>query len=345
MPDDGQGQPIAPELLDVLWSRLGPDDADASERRAALRFLRTRRARRRAAAPTMDPQLEALFGLLAIDASDVQGLVPAIDGFLGSRALAGVDREEIPAVFQAYVRAVGRIVAAEAKIARQLIAATPAAEQPAVLAETIDGLLPVAERGFGLVHRLLLLDALVDALTGIDTADGASPLAVAMVDLVGSTGHLRGASPAELQQLVDALFAAGQAATAHRAAHVVKYVGDGLFISGRDALDTADAALDVIAELERELPLRARAGLAWGPVLERAGDVFGLPINVAHIATKSARPGMLLATAEAAALLPADRRGRYRTVELAHPSLGATRVATVRRASATVEPAAPERGA
>lgn len=336
MTEDGHGQPIPPELLDVLWARLGPDvaGADSSGRRAAVRFLGARRARRRAAAPAMDPQVEALFALLAIDASDVRGLLPDIDAFLGSDALPGVDREEIPAVFQAYVRAVGRIVAAEATVARSIIAAAPPGDQARVLDETIDSLLPVAERSFALIHRLLLLDALVDALTGIDSGDGAAaPLAVAMVDLVGSTGYLKAASPADLQQLVDALFAAGQAATAHRHAHVVKYVGDGLFIAGREALDTADAALDVIAELERVLPLRARAGLAWGPVLERAGDVFGLPINVANIATKSARPGMLLATAEAAARLPAGRRGRLRTVELAHPSLGATRVATIRRAN------------
>jgi class 3 adenylate cyclase len=67
-------------------------------------------------------------------------------------------------------------------------------------------------------------------------------------------------------------------------------------------------------------------------VIERAGDIFGLPINVAHIVTKSARPGMLLATAEAGAQLPSARRGRYRTAPLTHPTLGETRVTTVRRA-------------
>jgi class 3 adenylate cyclase len=36
----------------------------------------------------------------------------------------------------------------------------------------------------------------------------------------------------------------------------------------------------------------------------RAGDVFGLPVNLSHVLTKSAEDGSLLATAVAPARLP-----------------------------------------
>ncbi|WP_354701496.1 hypothetical protein DSM112329_01813 [Paraconexibacter sp. AEG42_29] len=345
MPDDPAQPPERSALLDVLWAELGPTapDAAADTRLTATRFFRTRRSRRRAGEAgdyELAPGVIALFELIAVEASDLQQLSPDIKEFLTAPGMADIDRASFPTVFQAYVRAIGRIAAAEAGVARAVMERTPVEDRPRVLADTIKRLLPISSRGFDVVHRVLLLDAVADELAGMDEPDtDPDTMAIAMVDLVGSTEYLKVNTPAELERLVDALFEAGQAATAHRHTHVLKYVGDGLFITGRDVGELAETALDVIDRLERELPLRARGGLAWGPVVQRAGDLFGLPINVAHIATKSAQPGMLLATAEAAARLPAASRGRYRTVELAHPALGATRVATVRRPAAP--PATP----
>ena len=326
-----EDDPGPAELLEVLWARLGPGEAAAPRRREALRILGSRRARREVP-EQLDPELAAIFGLI-VEPDDLTSLTPEIVAFLESDPTSGVAREAMPAVFQAYVRAVGRIVAAEARVLRDLVADVSPADRPQLLDETIEALLPLTTRGFDVLHRVLLLEALVETLAELDEpGDQGDPLAIAMVDLVGSTHHLKGAAPVDLEVLVDALFEAGQAATSHRAAHVLKYVGDGLFLSGRDVCEVADVALDVVDRLQEALPLRARGGLAWGPVTQRAGDVFGLPVNVAHIATKSARPGVLLATAEAAAFLPASRRGRYRTVQMAHPALGETRVATIRRA-------------
>lgn len=318
----------------MLWERLAtsvPDKRADNGPLEALRFIRARRARRAAAMPELDANVLELFKLIAVDAVDVQSLAPDIAGILQSPAMSALHRDEMPPVFQAYVRGVTRIVAAETRVARTLMAQTPPADRAAVLDETIERLLPVASHGFDLLHRLLLLESLVEAFVGpVDPHQDGQAVGIAMVDLVGSTAYLGTAAVSDVQQLIDALFEAGQSATAHRAVHIVKYVGDGLFMAGRDVVEIADAALEVIERLEAVLPLRARGGLAWGPVLERAGDVFGLPINVAHIVTKSAQPGSLLASAEAASQLPTSRRGRYRTTRLTHPTLGATRVATVK---------------
>jgi adenylate cyclase len=101
----------------------------------------------------------------------------------------------------------------------------------------------------------------------------------------------------------------------------VKYVGDGVFLAGREPREVAAAALDALAHVQEFLPLDARAGLAHGEVLRRAGDIFGLPVNLAQLLTKSAAPGTLLAQREVAMALPRRMRGETRPVT-PHPTLG-----------------------
>lgn len=324
------------DLQGILWERLGPQAEDDAATRGGLEALRRitsrRRARRRRRrTQALDPDLVPLLDLIAVSPNDIPEF-PDLTAMLRRGESNSIPRAAVPEIFQAYVRAIGRIVSAEAEVTRELVSQARDGERAEVLEQALDDLVVVGGRGFDLLHRILLLDALAEALTDIDGEEDEG-LAVAMVDLVSSTRHLVRTEEQELEHLVDALFQAGQLATASRHASVVKYVGDGLFLSGRDVLDVADAALDVIARLEEALPLRARGGLAHGIVLRRAGDLFGLPINTAHIVTKAARPGTLLATAAAAEQLPRERRARPREVDLPHPALGRQRVATVRPAS------------
>jgi class 3 adenylate cyclase len=68
--------------------------------------------------------------------------------------------------------------------------------------------------------------------------------------------------------------------------------------------------------------LPSRAGLAHGHVVRRAGDVFGLPVNVAQLLTKVATPGALLAAhLDADAVPPGQASVVTRRVDL-HPALG-----------------------
>ncbi|MEY2515111.1 MAG: adenylate cyclase, partial [bacterium] len=177
-------------------------------------------------------------------------------------------------------------------------------------------------RGFTLLHEAMLHDALVDALSLASLrAPAVETIAVALVDLERSTEYLVHASHVELEQLVDGLFEAGQAATSGRAVQPVKYVGDGVFLAGREPREVAAAALDALEHVQEILPLDARAGLAHGEVLRRAGDIFGLPVNLAQLLTKAAAPGTLLAQREAALMLPRRIRGETRTIN-PHPTLG-----------------------
>lgn len=338
VPDRDPSLEPAGELMDVLLDRLGPPRPEGTPtpfgRVELLRLLRARRGpRRRRDGAEMDPALADLFDLVAAEPDDLQHLTPEIAQLVQTGLEQGLSRAELPHVFQAYVRAVGRVVAAEAASIRSVLVDTPPEERAETLGRVIDLLLPIGAQGFDVMRRIMLLEALADEVASIGEESRPRETAIAMVDLVDSTRYLATSEPEELEALVDALFAASQGATRHQAVFVVKYVGDGVFLSGRDVEEVADVALDVIARLEETLPLRARGGLAAGTVLQRAGDIFGLPVNVAMLVCKAARPGRLLATERAAARVRPSRRGRYRVVDLPHPALDEMRVVNVQPAA------------
>lgn len=324
--------------MEVLLDRLGPPRPEGAAtplgRVEILRLLRSQRSPwRRRGNREIDPVLAELFGLVAAEPEDLEHLTPEIARLVQQGFDEGLSREEMPHVFQAYVRAVSRVVAAEAASVRAVLVDAPPEERPETLGRVLDALLPIGARGFNLMRRIMLLEALADEVASMGEELPERETAIAMVDLVDSTRHLATAGTEDLEALVDALFAASQGATLHHAVFVVKYVGDGVFLAGRDVEEVADVALDVIARLEETLPLRARGGLAAGEVLQRAGDVFGLPVNVAMLVCKAARPGRLLATERAAARMRPSRRGRFRVVDLPHPALDEMRVVNVRAAA------------
>jgi adenylate cyclase len=67
-----------------------------------------------------------------------------------------------------------------------------------------------------------------------------------------------------------------------------------LFTADR-AADAAQIALTMVenADADDVLP-QVRAGLAYGPIVSRLGDVFGQPVNIASRLTSVARTGSVL---------------------------------------------------
>jgi class 3 adenylate cyclase len=315
--------------LAVANEQLGQDI------RSLRRLTRTRRAGLlpKLARPLrdheLDPEIIDLLKTIGLDVGDDLGREFAT--VVGVGEAGGLDPAALPHVIQAYVRGVGRIAAVEAGVAVRAIRAVPPEERERVIGELIGGLMPASVRGFDLLHRAMLQDALEEAAGGV-SEDGvdAEHLAVGMVDLVRSTHYLAQADSEQLEHLVDVLFAAGQSATAARPAHVVKYVGDGVFFAANEVSDVADAALEMMAHLEVETPLQARGGIGYGRVVQRAGDVFGMPVNLSQALSKAAKPGTVLLSEDAARKLPASRRGRIRVRTLPHTALGDQCVATLR---------------
>ncbi|HET9075249.1 MAG TPA: hypothetical protein VFN48_11785 [Solirubrobacteraceae bacterium] len=233
----------------------------------------------------------------------------------------GLREPDLAVMGQAYIRAVGRIVAAETEVILRL-GSTRAVTETRPERQLALRLLPLGRDVFDVLHGLLLRRAMARAQEGVDRSPRSTrPTAVAHVDVIASTALLRQASILDTQRLVDGLFGAAQAAVRDRPVEVIKYVGDGVFLAGPDPREVAQASLACIHELARSTGLRSRAGLAFGRVVHRAGDVFGLPVNLSHALTKRAPEGAVLATAVAPAQLPASMCRQ--PVELEVPGLDA----------------------
>ncbi|HEY5109305.1 MAG TPA: adenylate/guanylate cyclase domain-containing protein [Acidimicrobiales bacterium] len=127
-----------------------------------------------------------------------------------------------------------------------------------------------------------------------DSEDGVETraLGVGFVDLVDSTGLALAVPMGELGMLLtefenldsDAVVAAG--------GRVVKLIGDEVLYTAPDPVTACAIALD-LAELMRSharLP-EVRAGVAFGEVMLRDGDVFGPMVNLAARAAKVGGPG------------------------------------------------------
>jgi class 3 adenylate cyclase len=229
----------------------------------------------------------------------------------------GLGLADLVPIAQAYYRGVARIVEAEATALQELLRRSPPADRRALLERVLsDPVFDATERVFALLHASLLRAALIDDVSTGELQAPNPSLAIALVDLTGSTAHLEGADREATELLVDALFEAGQAVTAARAVRVVKYVGDGVFLSARRPDVLANACFEAIELLARRLPLPARAGIAYGPLLRRSGDYFGFPVNMAQRLTKVAPPCTVLASAAAAGQIDPARHRRRRRLRL-----------------------------
>jgi adenylate cyclase len=82
---------------------------------------------------------------------------------------------------------------------------------------------------------------------------------------------------------------------------VVKTVGDAVMLVSSDTDCLIGSALDLLdaAREEGESFPQLRVGIAHGPALERAGDWFGSPVNIASRVTGVARAGSVLVTKDA----------------------------------------------
>jgi adenylate cyclase len=124
---------------------------------------------------------------------------------------------------------------------------------------------------------------------------------VGFADMVGFTSFTRRSSEAELVSVVDRFDAVTAEIVAENHGRIVKMIGDEVLFVADTPADGAEIALTLLerAESDDELPL-LRAGLAYGRVLSRFGDIYGSVVNLASRLTSIARPGSVLIDRELA---------------------------------------------
>jgi adenylate cyclase len=160
-----------------------------------------------------------------------------------------------------------------------------------------DEVLPKVEELQSFVWRrhLLTVASRMLAVTGTGAA-GTSDLAVCFVDIVGYTSRSRTLSDRDLVAWLEGFENATLDIVGQHGGRIIKNIGDELLIVADTAQDAADIALELTRRGEDpddDYPA-VRAGVAYGEVVTRLGDVFGPVVNIAARLTSVARPGSVL---------------------------------------------------
>lgn len=142
---------------------------------------------------------------------------------------------------------------------------------------------------------------------GTPAEDSTRELAVGFADMVGYTRLTRHLHPDELSMLLEAFESTTTAAITDNGGWVIKNVGDEVMFAAETA---ADAARIALAIQESTMMVGGtpdlRVALAYGPVLQRFGDLYGSVVNTASRLTGVARPGTILIDDGAAAALAGE---------------------------------------
>lgn len=133
---------------------------------------------------------------------------------------------------------------------------------------------------------------LATGAAGSDVVD----LAVVFVDIVGFTSRSKELTDAELVAWIEHFEAECSNAVVDHGGRVIKNIGDEVLFVTDDVAQAAELALLLTsrgADEDDTFP-EVRAGVAYGEVVSRLGDVLGPTVNIASRLTSLARPGSVL---------------------------------------------------
>ena len=156
--------------------------------------------------------------------------------------------------------------------------------------------LPRLETLQNYVWRQHLAKASRRMLTTESLGSDVTELAVVFVDIVGFTSRSKELSDIELVTWIEFFEAECSAAVNDHGGRVIKNIGDEVLFVADDVAQAAEVALLLTgrgADDEDGFPA-VRAGIAFGEVMARLGDVLGPTVNVASRLTSLARPGTVL---------------------------------------------------
>jgi adenylate cyclase len=172
-------------------------------------------------------------------------------------------------------------------------------------AEAAKNLIPLMEEQLDYVFNLHMREGIrSDVVTATERATGQVPgakdVAVAFADLVDFTKLGEHLPPEELGGVAGEL-AEMAAQVAQGPVKLVKTIGDAAMFVAPEPEALIDATIELVARADeaREGFPQLRGGVASGRALNRAGDWYGRPVNVASRVTSVARPGSVLVTGDA----------------------------------------------
>ena len=198
-----------------------------------------------------------------------------------------------------------RLAESQVRMLRDVLVANPElGADERQLARLIEHLTPELEALQNFVWRRHLAANSVRMLASPDDDLDERRQIVGFADMVGFTSLTRRSTEAELVAVVDRFDALAADVVAENHGRIVKMLGDEVLFVADSPVDGAEIALTLLERAEREDGVPSlRAGLAYGRVLSRFGDVYGSVVNIASRLTSVARPGTVLVDIELAGAL------------------------------------------
>ncbi|MEO6471624.1 MAG: adenylate/guanylate cyclase domain-containing protein [Aeromicrobium sp.] len=137
--------------------------------------------------------------------------------------------------------------------------------------------------------------ARVEALGASDEESTTNSVTVGFADLVRFTALSNGLDDASLASLVETFEARCTDIVTGRGGRVIKTLCDAVLFVCEDPRLATQIALDIVRQIgtRQDLP-DVRVGLATGSVINRLGDVFGPPVNLAARLTGIARTNRVI---------------------------------------------------
>lgn len=237
--------------------------------------------------------------------ADVGALADA-SGLLGADIL---DRDGLVELARPLGNLMSRLAAAQTTFISEVLGARMAAghevEDPHLPDElaaqaliTTRELLPVLERTTVYTWRRHLAAEVGRALfpngSGPDAHAESRPAAVGFIDISGFTRLSRNVDLTELARLLNEFETAVLDTVVAHGGRVIKNLGDEILYVIDDPASAAEATLQLLEMFTADETLPpVHAGLAFGPVLDRGGDVFGPVVNVAARLANIARKGTI----------------------------------------------------
>lgn len=271
------------------------------------------------------PDSERLWGLLGfaqVPDDEIAFTSADVDALRLARelvALGILTPERQDALVRTWGRSFARLAEWQTSLLATVALETEAADPTASGATyplLVEEVLPRVEALQGYVWRRHLASAAGRLLMEDDPTRPTVRAAVGFVDIVGYTARSTSLEEGELVEWLEGFEASVTATVVAAGGRVIKNIGDEVLFVCDDVHAAATVLLDLTrraADPEDPFP-DVRAGLAWGEVVARLGDVFGPTVNLAARLTSGARPHTVLVDAGAKEALETDPDLRLRRV-------------------------------
>ena len=227
---------------------------------------------------------------VAFTDSDVRALELTAD----LRRIGIIDEDSQAALVRTWGRSYARLAEWQTSLLAGL--AVGGTDPDVRMAELAAGVLPRVEALQSYVWRRHLASAASRLLSVESSAATSTDMAVCFVDIVGYTTQSQNLDEGELVAWIERFEQEATGIAVDHGGRVIKTIGDEVLVTADDAHAAARIALALTGRgLDEDDTFPAvRAGLAYGPVVSRLGDVFGPTVNIAARLTSVARPGTVV---------------------------------------------------